>query len=160
MILLNQDNQEKIKEYLKDFEIQEQLFFNYIVSLPNHLYAKMFLQIRTFIMDLPVSALMYKWRIPRHIRDFNIINFMNAGFKNSGLFFTLLQEYSIFCESIDKNKFKNDILSNIIYLKNCLNKDPQMSKFVLSGLKIVLKNPTTYFFYNEFEKQVVANITM
>ncbi|MGV9004136.1 TlpA family protein disulfide reductase [Flavobacterium sp.] len=133
-------------------EPKKQQFFNeemvslntktnqFLARLPNHSYAKYYLNIRILIADLPLCASRYFERLPELENNFNQLDFADERLLQSGLYFELLEAYVIAMESYGDQQY--------IHLNRAIDA-------MLVGLKTqpsLAQNVTEYLF-NLLEKR-------
>lgn len=140
-------------KYTKELEKQETVFFNYIVSLSDDLYAKIYLQIRAFIEDLGYTQRVFKWRTQRHCNDFNLINFSNIKIINSGLYYILIDDYFKFVNALEGNITCSIIEENAIHLFDSMKSNEMLVTKIYNNFKKLTKRKSC--FLKEFEKKMI-----
>lgn len=93
-------NNPKEKEWLiHEIANQEKHFTNFLDSLPDNSYAKLYLKIRKLISDMPLTANRYIERMNQHEKDFANLNFASNNLWHSGLLKELFEGYYQLMES-------------------------------------------------------------
>lgn len=86
----------KQKDIVNDLEYTNNLFPNYVKSLPTKLWVRQYLLTKGLIEQMPNSVKTYTWRAPQHVTEFMAIDF--KALKHSGLLKDVIEGYTYLVE--------------------------------------------------------------
>ena len=86
----------KQKDIAKDLEAVNNLFPNYVKSLPKNVWVRQYLLTKGLIEQMPNSVKTYTWRAPQHVDEFMAIDF--KALKHSGLLKAIIEGYTFLVE--------------------------------------------------------------
>ena len=86
----------KQQDIAKDLDAVNNLFPNYVKSLPKNVWVRQYLLTKGLIEQMPNSVKTYTWRAPQHVTEFMAIDF--KGLKHSGLLKNIIEGYTFLVE--------------------------------------------------------------
>lgn len=91
-------------------------------------YLNWFVYMRKLVNEMPATVYSYPERIPKNIKEFRSIDFMNPNFKTSGLFKELIEGHYLLLENMGKSLPDMYVEMNIStdYLLNNLKEDKEL----------------------------------
>ena len=86
----------KQQVFIKELDTVNNLFSNYVKSLPENIWVRQYLLTKGLIEQMPNSVKTYPWRAPQHVTEFMAIDF--KALKHSGLLKELVEGYTYLVE--------------------------------------------------------------
>ena len=102
----------KQQVFIKELDTVNNLFSNYVKSLPENIWVRQYLLTKGLIEQMPKTVETYKWRAPAHIAEFMAVDV--KALEHSGLYKELLQGYTNLVERFPTIEETNTILNTAI----------------------------------------------
>ena len=86
----------KQQSIAKELDTVNNLFPNYVESIPENIWVRQYLLTKGLIEQMPNSVKTYSWRAPQHVTEFMAIDF--KALKHSGLLKDVIEGYTYLVE--------------------------------------------------------------